>query len=133
MLIMNPFDYINDASHAKKNLMRGTENDALAEKGYNPWITNLAFSQHPDTILHANLMNMYHHLDNYPQYIYYIHSLRSKKRFGKWSKKKDNTDLDIICSFYNCNPNVGKEYLSLLSKDQIEYIKNSYDPGGVKR
>jgi len=130
---MNPFDYINDASHTKKNLMRDSENDELAEKGYNPWLTNIAFSNHPDTILHANLMNMNHHLDHRPQYEYYVHSLRSKKRFGKWSKKKENEDLDMVCKYYNCNPNVGKEYLSLLNKEQIEKIKNSYDPGGVKR
>lgn len=130
---MNPFDYINDASHTKKNLMRGSENDELAEKAYNPWLTNLAFSQHPDSILHANLMNMYHQLDYRPQYEYYLYALRTKKRFAKWPKKADNADLDMICGFYDCNPNVGKQYLSLLNKEQIEYIKNSYDPGGVKR
>lgn len=128
---MTPFDYINDASFSKKNLMRGTENDALAEKGYNPWLTNLAFSQHPDTLLHANLMNMYHHLDNYPQYLYFINSLRSKKRFGKWSKKVDNEDLDMICKVYNVNKIIGKEYLTLLTREQLDMIRNNNNTGGI--
>lgn len=128
---MTPFDYINDASHTKKNLMRGSENDTLAEKGYNPWLTNIAFSQHPDTILHANLMNMYHHLDNRPQYEYLINSLRSKKRFGKWSKKKDNEDLDMICEVYGVNRNVGKEYLALLTREQLDIMKEKQKTGGI--
>jgi hypothetical protein len=129
---MNPFDYINDASHTKKNLMRGSENDTLAEKDYNPWLTNIAFSQHPDTILHANLMNMYHHLDHRPQYEYFINSLRSKKRFGKWSKKKSNEDLDMICELYGVNRNVGKEYLALLTREQLDMIKQEQETGGIK-
>ena len=55
----NPFDYVKDASYSKENLMRGSENDKLAESFYDPWLTNLAFSYHLDSILHSNLMNMY--------------------------------------------------------------------------
>ena len=38
----NPFDYINSINQNKKNLMRDSENDTLAERGYNPWITSNA-------------------------------------------------------------------------------------------
>lgn len=129
---MKPFDYVSDASYSKQNLMRKTENDELAEKGYNPWLSNIAFSQHADTILHANLMNMYHHLDNRPQYEYYINNLRPKKRFAKWPKKQDNEDLDIICEYYGCNPNIGKEYLALLTREQIDTMKEQQKTGGIQ-
>ena len=33
----NPFDYVNDINHKKKNIMRGTDNDELAEAGYIPY------------------------------------------------------------------------------------------------
>lgn len=128
---MKPFDYVNDASFSKKNLMRGTENDVLAEKGYNPWLTNLAFSQYPDTILHANLMNKYYHLDNYPQYIFFINSLRPKRRFAEWPKDKDNEDLDMICKVYNVNKNKGKEYLTLLTRKQLDMIRTNNNIGGI--
>lgn len=130
---MNPFDYISDASYAKKNIMRGTENDTLAEKGYNPYISNLAFSYHPDSILHANLMNQYHELPNRAQYEFYIHSLRPKKRFAKWVKNIDNDDLTAVCEYYKCNINVGKEYLSLLSKEQLAALKSEQDVGGTSK
>jgi len=129
---MKPFDFVSDASYDKKNLMRGSENDELAEKSYNPWLTNLAFSQHPDSILHANLMNMYHQLDYRPQYEYYINSLRAKKRFAKWPKKADNEDLDMICELYGCNPNVGKEYLTLLTREQLDTMKQQKETGGIQ-
>lgn len=130
---MTPFDFINDASYEKKNLMQGTDNDELAEKSYNPWLTNLAFSQHADTILHANLMNMYHHLENRHQYMYFINNIRPKKRYGKWPKRVDDEDLDIVCKTYGCNKNIGKEYLALLSREQLDTMKKEQEKGGTKR
>lgn len=128
----NPFDYVTSASFTKKNLMRDTENDDLAEKGYNPWLTNIAFSYHPDSILHANLMNKYHYLDKRPQYEFYINSLRSKKRFAKWSKSIVDEDLDFVCEYYECNRNVAKQYLSLLTSDEIKLMKQEQETGGMK-
>ena len=129
---MNPFDYINDLSYTKKNLMRDSENDQLAETQYNPWLTNIALSYHPDTILHANLINMNHHLDHRPQYEYFLNNIRPKKRFAKWAKKKDNEDLDMICEIYGCNPNVGKQYLTLLTQEQLDTMKEQKQTGGIQ-
>ena len=60
---MNPFDYVN-AINAGKDIMTGTENDDLAEKGYNPFLTNRQFSYFQDTVHFANMMNQHAHLDN---------------------------------------------------------------------
>lgn len=127
---MNPFDYVNDASFSKKNLMRDTDNDELAEKGYNPWLTNLAFSQHPDTILVANEMNKRHYLDNRPQYEFFLNIVRPRKRFGKWPKKAEDENLAAVCNAYQCNTTVAREYLKLLTKEQIEVLKKQQYQGG---
>ena len=87
---MKPFDYINSINFTKKNLMRGTENDELAEKGYVPYITNKTLSYFTDTLLYANEMNRYHFLDNKLQYEFYLNSIRKKKRFAKWAKADNN-------------------------------------------
>lgn len=129
---MTPFDFVTDASLTKKNMMRGSENDVLSEKTYNPWLSNIAFSYHPDSILHANLMNQLHHLDNRPQYEYYINSLRAKKRFAKWHKKQDDEDLKLICDTYGVNPNVGREYVRLLSPEQLHVMREKQKKGGAK-
>ena len=133
MAMTNPFDYINSITTNKKNMMRGSENDTLAEKQYNAWIVNKGLSYFPDTILHANLMNMNHHLGNRPQYEFLLNSIRPSKRYAKWVKDEGDEDLDTVCSFYACNKNVGREYLSLLSSDQIKAMKKQQETGGIKR
>jgi len=113
-------------------MMRDSENDVLSEKGYEPWLTNTALSYFPDTILYANEMNMYHQLDKRPQYEYLINSIRPKKRWSKWIKSASNEELELVCSYYGCNTIVGQEYLSLLTSDQLETIKQEQDTGGIK-
>lgn len=128
----NPFDYVNSINSSKKtNLMRGSENDTLAEKGYNAWVVNKALSYFPDTILHANLINQYHHLDNRPQYEFLLNSIRPNKRFAKWVKNASDEDLEIVCAYYQCNRNLGRDYLSLLSSEQIQIMKQQLETGGT--
>ena len=53
----SPFDYVNSINVTKTNMMRNTENDELAEKGYEPFLTNRSLSYFEDTIGMANEMN----------------------------------------------------------------------------
>ena len=126
----SPFDFVNSINTGKKNMMRETENDQLAEKDYNAWVVNLALSYFPDTILHANIANRHHHLDQRPQYEFLLNSIRPRKRFAKWVKNAGDEDLDVVCEFYKCNRNVGREYLSLLSSDQLDIMKQQLETGG---
>ena len=128
----SPFDYVKTINSTKTNMMRESENDTLAEKGYNAWVVNNALSYFPDTVLHANLMNMHHDLDNRPQYEFLLNSIRPKKRFAKWVKNADDKDLDTVCAYYECNRNIGKDYLSLLSSDQIKIMEQQLETGGIK-
>ena len=59
MDVMKPFDFINSINFTKKNMIRGTENDDLAEKSYVPYITNRTLSYFTDTLLYANEMNRF--------------------------------------------------------------------------
>ena len=129
----NPFDYVNSITQSKKNMMRDTENDTLAEKGYSAFLVNKALSYFPDTILHANLMNQYHPLENRPQYEFLLNSVRPKKRFAKWVKDAGDKDLEMVCEYYQCNENLGKDYLSLLSSKQLDIMKQQLEIGGIKK
>ena len=126
------FDYVNSVTQNKKNLMRGSENDELSEKGYDAYLTNKALSYHEDTVFHANIMNINHHLDKRPQYEFLINSIRPRKRFAKWVKGVSNEDLDFVCSYYECSKTKGQEYLSLLSLDQLKIMKKEKEKGGNK-
>ena len=126
----NPFDYVNNINSGGENMMRDSENDELAEKQYNPWVINLAFTLHPDTVLYANLMNQYPHLNHRAQYEFYKYGVRPKKRKAKWVKHENNEDLDMICDVYGCNRNIAREYLSLLNQEQLDALKKTKKTGG---
>jgi hypothetical protein len=129
----NPFDYVTTITHSNKNRRRDSENDTLAEKGYSGFLVNKALSYFPDTLLHANLMNHYHQLEDRPQYEFLLNSIRPKKRFAKWVKDAGDKDLDVVCEYYQCNRNLGKDYLSLLSSEQLNIMKQQLETGGIKR
>jgi len=123
MTMTTPFDYINSVSHNKVNMMQDTDNDVLAEKGYNAYIVNKGLSYFPDTILYANMMNKNWHLDNKLQYSFLLNILRPKKRFAKWVKKQESTDIEIVKAYYKCNNVRANEYVKILTKDQIKELE----------
>ena len=126
---MKPFDYINSINFTQKNLMRGTENDELAEKGYVPYITNKTLSYFTDTLLYANEMNRYHFLDNKLQYEFYLNSIRKKKRFAKWAKADNNDELNMISEYYKISLPKAKDALKILSPEQKQDIRNKLEQG----
>lgn len=128
---MNPFDYVNSITTTKKNMMVGTENDELAEKGYTPFIVNKALSYFPDTILYANEVNRLSHVDNSLQYHYLLNSIRPQKRFAKWAKKEDSDGLEAVKQYYGYSNEKAYQALSILSKDQLNHIKEQLEQGGM--
>lgn len=126
---MNPFDYVNSILHDKKNLIV----DEITEKAYSPFLTNRSLSYHKDTIFYAQDMNTNHHLDKKLQFDYLINNIRSFKRKNtKWSKRKEDKDIDAIKEFYGYNYLKAKAALSILSQDQLKDIKKSLEKGGDK-
>lgn len=128
----NPFDYVNAINFTKVDLMTDTDNDELAEAGYNPFLTNRALSYFPDTILYANEINKHHEIDNKLQFQYLLNSVRPKKRFSKWAKKQDSDDIEAIKQYYGFSNAVAEQTLSLLSPEQVTEIKRRLNTGGMK-
>ena len=122
--MMKPFDYVTSVSYNKKNMMRDTENDELAESGYQPYLSNKALSYHVDSLFHSNEMNMNHHIDNILQYEYFLNTLRPKRRFAKWVKAEDNDDLEVIKLYFGYSNKKAEQTLSILSSEQIRIIKD---------
>ena len=130
---MKPFDYVNSVTDNKKNMMVGTENDELAEKSYNPFLTNKSLSYYMDTILYANEINQYSMLDNKLQYEYYLHGIPKKKRFSKLSKKIEDEDIEVITQWYGCNYSKAAEILKIINKTTLDLIKQKLQTGGVSK
>jgi hypothetical protein len=126
----NPFDYTTSVSQTKKDIMRGTANDKLAEKSYSPFLTNRALSYHNDTVFYANEMNTRHHLDNLLQYDFLLNIIRPKKRYAKWSKKDNDGDVLIVKEYYGYNDTKALQALSILTNEQLVTIRTKIQKGG---
>jgi len=125
---MSPFDYVNSILQSKKNLIVDEE----TEKEYNPFMVNRALSYHKDCIMYANEMNRRHHFDKKPQFDFFINTIRSQKRpFAKWIKSEKSEDMECIKQIFNFSHLKAEEAYRLLSKEQIELLKQKTDTGGL--
>lgn len=126
---MKPFDYVNDINFGKKDIMRGTANDDLAERDHNQYLTNKSLSYFPDTVLFANEMNI-REMDNRLHFTFLLNVVRPKKRFSKWEKVDNSETIELIQRHYGYSIKKAEEVASLLTQTQVESIKNLYNIGG---
>ena len=123
-----PFDYVNAILQSKKQLIV----DEITEKNYTPFLTNRALSQHKDCVLFANEMNCLHGLDKKMQNDFLLNTVRSMKRpFAKWAKSEKNDDLECIKLVFGLSDSKAQEVVRLLSKEQIQQIKEQTQKGGL--
>jgi hypothetical protein len=80
----------------------------------------------------ANEMNKYANLDKDMQYSFYLNTLRKRKRFSPWLRKDKVTDLENIKKYYGYSNEKASQALKILTKDQINFIKQRLDIGGMK-
>ena len=126
---MNPFDFIKQINHGKKNLIDETPS---LEKEYLPFIINRGLSFNHDTALYANEMNVMNHLDSKLQFDFLINTIRPKKRWGKWIKRENNDTLELIKKYYGCSYEKARDYSTLLDDSQLDIIRQNIELGGLK-
>ena len=120
-------DWLNSVNFTKDNLI---DDDPDTIKSYPAFIVNRCLRGHLDTILYSNEMNIHNHLDNDMQYEFYLNSLRKRKRFSPWLKKDKIQDLDIVKQYYGYSNEKAFQALRILSKEQLDYIKQRLETGG---
>ena len=130
LLIMTELkDWLNSINQTKKNLI---DEDPSIEKEYPPYIINRCFSGHLDAIMFANEMNMHHFLPKKMQYDFFINILRTKKRFSPWLRKDIIKDIDYVKRYYGYSNEKAKQALTILTKEQLAFIKSKFETGGTK-
>lgn len=122
------FDYLDALGMTKKDLLTTPE----AIKAFSPWVTNVAFSQHIDTIFYANECNRIGGTPDYAIYQFYLHALPKKKRFGKWAKKppQDETLVEIATKLLGWPSRRASELAKILTADQIKALSARLEQGG---
>lgn len=124
---MTPFDFVNSINFSKENLFQ----DPQAEKDYVPFLVNRALSYFPDTVLLANEMNCNSTIPKKWQFDFYTNAVSKRRRFSKWAKKEQSSaDLAAVQEFYKYSSERALEAISILTKEQINFIKQQMDKGG---
>ena len=122
----NPFDFIKSISSTKNNIMEN-------EKDYNAFMVNRGLSYFPDTVIYANEMNKFHHLDNRLQYLFLINIVRKRNRFSKWNKSVESENINAIKRYYNYSNEKARDVLPLLSNENLNTIRGRINYGGIQR
>ena len=120
-------DWLNSINFNKNNLI---EEDPDVIKNYPPYIINRCLSGNLDCIMFVNEMNKYSFLEKDMQYTFYLNTLRKKKRFSPWLRKDKVTDLQSVKQYYGYSNEKASQALKILSKQQLEYIKQRLETGG---
>jgi hypothetical protein len=123
-------DWLNSINHTKDNLV---SDDPTLIKSYPPYIINRCLSSHIDAIFFANEMNKSHFLDKELQYSFYLNSLRKKKRFSPWLRKENIKDLECVKKYYSYSNDKAMQALKILSREQLDFIKQRLDTGGKNK
>jgi hypothetical protein len=121
------FDFINDLSQNKKDVL--TEEN---EREYSAYMINRFLSMNITTIMYANEMNMNGHLPKRMQYDYYLNSIKKQKRYFKYIKHKRQDDIDVIKEYHGYSEARAKEVLPIFTDEDIQYMKDRLNKGGVK-
>ena len=123
---MNPFELIKSISSTKKDILEN-------EKDYNAFMVNRGLSYFPDTVIYANEMNRFHHLDSRLQYHFLINTIRKRNRFSKWNKSIESENINAIKQYYGYSNEKARDVLPLLSNENLKYIRGRIQHGGIQR
>jgi hypothetical protein len=123
---VNPFELIKSISSTKKDILEN-------EKDYNAFMVNRGLSYFPDTVIYANEMNRFHHLDGRLQYQFLINIVRKRNRFSKWNKSVESESINTIKEYYGYSNEKARDVLPLLSNEHLKIIRRKIQHGGIQR
>jgi len=105
-----------------------TKKDCLDdEKSYSPFMVNRALSYQIDCLFYANAMNCMHELDKRPQYDYLMRAIRKQKRpFVSWSKPNKSEYISAVMWNFDYSRLKAMAVLKVLSKEELEEIRDLY-------
>lgn len=108
---------------------------ASVEKEYSQliYVINRCLSYFPETLLHAQQMNMRSKLDAKPQYVYYLSAIPKGKRFEKGIKPEKSDDLALVKRYFNYNTKKARKALEILTDSNLEYIRARLYEGGIAK
>ncbi len=121
--------FIKSINHVKNDL----SDDEALEADYNAFFINRSLSYHEDTIQHAFLMDKASDLPKRLQYLFLLNTVRKGRRFAETVKSVKEEDLQLVQTYFKLNLQKAREVLAILTKEQLQVIKQKSNHGGEKR
>lgn len=121
----SPFEYVKSINDKTGYIFDSAEK-------YPSFVVNRCMSFNSDTSLFANEINKYSQakLTDQQNYDFLYYAIPKKKRYGKWIKSDQLPNLEVICKFFDCSIEKAKEYMKILTDDQIQEIITKMENGG---
>lgn len=123
-------EYLDPINKTKEPIMDDPVMGEIFEKGYQPFIVNKCLHAFMDTILVVNEMNERPNLDKKMQFDFLLNSLSKRGRYTQWMRASKVENIDIVKEYYGYNNAKAQEALSILTKSDIEELKQRLDKGG---
>ena len=123
-------EYLNAINFSKKNVMDSEDKQWI--KKYPAFIINKMLSAFSDTIMLVNEMNRNHFVDKDMQFQFLLNSIRSKKRFSPFLRASKLKDIECVKEYYGYSNDKAKSALDILTKEQLNLIKEKLFKGGIK-
>jgi hypothetical protein len=120
----NPFDIV-------KNIMKKETRLELEDPDYPSYMVNKIFSNDEQLALFANCMNR-SEITPRMNYHFYYYGIPKIGRYIAYNKKTlADKEVRYLMQYYECNSNLAKTYMKLLSKEEIKEIVGYYEKRGV--
>ena len=123
-------EYLNAINFTKKDLMKSE--DDLWKKKYPAFIVNKMLSAFSDTVMLVNEMNRNHFIDKDMQFQFLLNSIRTKKRYSPFLRASKLKEIECVKEYYGYSNDKAKSALDILTKDEINLIKEKLYKGGTK-
>ena len=130
---MTPFDFLKHILEPGGNPNLLDEEGTKKEYAKDIFVLNRGLAQTMDTVLFAQELNKLSVTDPDQHYAFCFHSIKKRKRWAKWCKKTDLiSGLDEVSRFYNISREKAAEYMTILTKEQVQFIIESFEPAYEK-
>lgn len=116
------FQVIEDIGSRKTNLY---ERNMEAKSAYSAFLVNRAFSLNPETILHANEMNIHYEIPNDSHHDYMFNAVPKKNRSkSKWPKFLKNDEVELVSNLLGVNNRVAVSYRKALKPSEMKFLRD---------
>ena len=120
--------YFFGAISASKDLEQFTQGEI--DKDYKPYVVNRMVAGYKELVMFADELNIRPNIAKIDQMELYKLLIPKSKRRALWSNPRKNEDREVVMNYYNISQDKAAPYMRILSRDQIQVLRERLNNGG---